>query len=308
MAQAKSVKLKTMKVGVLMGGVSSEREISLRSGASVLQALTRKGYHAVAIDAAKDPVSRLKRHNVEVAFICLHGKQGEDGAIQGFLEVLNIPYTGSGIRASSVAMDKIMTKEILAYHGIPTPAFAMIHRQEMRGRMPKLPVAVKPSGEGSTIGVTRVEKKKDLEKAIRLARQFGPRILVEEWISGREITVGILGDRPLPVVEVRPKSGFYDYHSKYTPGQTEYLVPAPVSKRLANKVSELALATHETIGCSGATRVDLILDKENRPTVLEVNTIPGMTETSLLPKAAKEAGISFDDLVERILKRAVKNR
>ena len=284
-----------------MGGTSSEREVSLKSGTAVFRALKRKGYAAVCIDAARNLVSLLRRHKVDMAFICLHGKQGEDGAMQGFLEVMGIPYTGSGIRASAVAMDKIMTKELLTYHGIPTPAFDVVHGERGGRRRVRLPLVVKPAEEGSTIGITRVKKIKELEKAKRIARRFGPRVLLEEYVPGREVTIGILGNQPLPVVEVRPASGFYDFHAKYTPGQTDYLVPAPIPRRVAKKVQDLALAACHALGCRGASRVDFMLGEGDSPYVLEVNTIPGMTETSLLPKAANEAGISFDQLVERML-------
>ncbi len=284
-----------------MGGISSEREVSLKSGTAVFRSLKRKGYAAVCIDTAKNLVSLLRRHKVDMAFICLHGIQGEDGAMQGFLEVMGIPYTGSGIRASAVAMDKIMTKELLTYHGIPTPAFDVVHGERGGRRRVRLPLVVKPAEEGSTIGITRVKKIKELEKAKGLARRFGPRVLLEEYVQGREVTVGILGNQPLPVVEVRPASGFYDFHAKYTPGQTDYLVPAPITRRVAKKVQDLALGTCHTLGCRGASRVDFMLGEGDSPYVLEVNTIPGMTETSLLPKAANEAGISFDQLVERML-------
>lgn len=301
-------RLYRMKIGVLMGGVSSEREISLKSGKAVLEALKRKGYDAVSIDATGNLVSLLRRHKVDLVFVCLHGGKGEDGAVQGFLDVLGIPYTGSGVRASAVAMDKIMTKEVLAFHGIPTPAFEVAGGRAAPGRSLGLPLVVKPAEEGSTIGITRVARQKDLAPAIRRARRFGPRVLLEKYIPGREVTVGILGDRPLPVVEVRPVGGFYDFRAKYTPGQTEYLVPAPVTKKVAKKVQDLAVAAHRSLGCCGASRVDLMLGQRNAPFVIEVNTIPGMTETSLLPKAAKASGISFDGLVERILKMAVRKK
>ncbi len=299
--------LQGMKIGVLMGGLSSEREISLRSGKAVFEALKRKGYDAVCIDPARDLGLQMLRHKVDAAFICLHGTPGEDGTVQGLLEFMGIPYTGSGVLASAVAMDKIVAKKLLIYHGIPTPVFEVNEQGKTIGKRVALPVIVKPAKQGSTIGVTRVRIKKDLEKAIRVARRFGPKVLIEKFIKGRELTVGILNDLALPVVEVRPVSGFYDFKSKYTPGRTEYLVPAPILRRVAKRVQELALSTHQALGCSGASRVDLMLAEGDDPYILEVNTIPGMTETSLLPKAAREAGISFDDLVERILVMALRN-
>jgi len=298
--------LKGMKIGVLMGGLSSEREISLRSGKAVFEALKRKGYDAVCIDPAPDLGLILQRRKVDAAFICLHGTPGEDGTVQGLLEFMGIPYTGSGVLASAAAMDKIVTKKLLIYHAIPTPDFSVNEHGRTTGKRIALPVIVKPATQGSTIGVSRVSVKKDLEKAIRIARRFGPKVLIEKFIQGRELTVGILNDLPLPVVEIRPMSGFYDFKSKYTPGRTEYRVPAPLLRRVSKRVQELALSAHRALGCNGASRVDFMLADGDDPYVLEVNTIPGMTETSLLPKAAREAGISFDDLVERILTAAVR--
>lgn len=289
------------RVGVIMGGTSSEREISLKSGTAVFDALKRKGYPVVAIDAAEDMVTLIRKHQIDTAFVCLHGPMGEDGTIQGFLKVMGIPYTGSGVRASAVAMDKIMTKDLVQCHKIPTPAFAVLTEEKSRYAWGRLPVVVKPSEEGSTIGVSRVEKRKDLAPAVREAFRFCPRVLLEEYIQGREVTAGILGDEMLPLVEVRPSEGFYDFAAKYTSGDTQYLVPAPLPKGLARRVQQLALKVHRLIGCRGATRVDFMIDHKKRPYMLEVNTIPGMTETSLLPKAAQASGISFDDLVERIL-------
>ncbi|MEK6775367.1 MAG: D-alanine--D-alanine ligase [bacterium] len=297
-----------MRIGVLMGGLSAEREISLRSGKAVFEALKRKGYNAVCIDPARDLGLQMLRRKVDAAFICLHGTPGEDGTVQGLLEFMGIPYTGSGVLASAAAMDKIVAKELLIYHGIPTPAFEVNENGKTAGKRVPLPVIVKPAKQGSTIGVTRVKIKKDLEKAIRFARKFGPKVLIEKFVKGRELTVGILDDMPLPVVEVRPMSGFYDFKSKYTPGRTEYLVPAPITGRMARRLQGLALSAHSALGCSGASRVDIMLARGDDPYILEVNTIPGMTETSLLPKAAIEAGISFDDLVERILVMAVRGQ
>jgi D-alanine-D-alanine ligase len=291
-----------------MGGTSSERDVSLKSGSAVFQALKRRGYDVVTLDAAEDLPVLLRRRGVEAAYVCLHGPSGEDGTIQGFLEIMGIPYTGSGVLASAVAMDKILTKELLRYHGIPTPEFRIAESDRVPGAGLRLPVVVKPAEEGSTIGVHKVHRRKDLAPAIRAAQRYSRRVLVERFIAGREVTVGVLGDAPLPVVEVRPCGGFYDYAAKYTAGQTEYLVPAPLPKRVTARVQRLGGTVHRLLGCRGATRVDVMLAERYQPFVLEVNTIPGMTETSLLPKAAREAGISFDELVERILKMALADR
>jgi len=294
-----------MTVGVLMGGDSSEREISLKSGAAVLTALREKGYQAVPLDAAGNLVSLIRRHKINVAFLCLHGKAGEDGTVQGFLEVLGIPYTGSGVKASAVAMDKIHTKKLLRYHGVPTPDFIVADRPRNRYAGLSYPAVVKPADEGSTIGIARVENGRELKEAVGQALAYSDQVLVEQYISGREVTVGILEESALPVVEVRPVGGFYDFAAKYRSGDTEYLVPAPLSTAVTRKVQKTALTVHRLIGCSGVSRVDLILAKGMRPSVLEVNTIPGMTATSLLPKAAQAAGIAFEELVERILMTAL---
>ncbi len=297
---------KGMTVGVLMGGASSEREISLKSGKAVLQALQRKGYKTVPLDAAKDLASLIRRSRIDVAFVCLHGKAGEDGTVQGFLEILGIPYTGSGVKASAIAMDKIHTKKLLRFHGIPTPDFIVCDRLQSRYYGVSYPAVVKPADEGSTIGIACVETPRELKEAVGHALEYSDQVLVERYVPGREMTVGILGETSLPVVEVRPAGGFYDFAAKYRSGDTEYLVPAPLSPRVARKVQNLALSVHRLLGCVGVSRVDLILAKGMRPYVLEVNTIPGMTETSLLPKAARAAGIPFEDLVERILKTALR--
>lgn len=294
-----------MTVGVLMGGASSEREISLKSGEAVLQALQRKGYKAIPLDTAKDLASLIRRHKIDIAFVCLHGKAGEDGTVQGFLEILGIPYTGSGVKASAIAMDKIHTKKLLRFHGIPTPDFRVIEGLKNRYHGVFYPAVVKPADEGSTIGIARVETSRELKDAVGQALEYSDQALVERYISGREVTVGILGETPLPVVEVRPAGGFYDFAAKYRSGDTEYLVPAPLSPGTARKIQNLALSVHHILGCAGVSRVDLILAKGMRPYVLEVNTIPGMTATSLLPKAAQAAGIAFEDLVERVLMTAL---
>ncbi|NOY52463.1 MAG: D-alanine--D-alanine ligase [Deltaproteobacteria bacterium] len=295
-----------MQVGVLMGGASSEREVSLKSGTAVLQALRKKGYKAVSLDAAENLVSLIRRHGIEVAFICLHGKAGEDGTVQGLLEVLGIPYTGSGVKSSAVAMDKILTKKLLRYHGIPTPDFVVIEERRKRYSGIPYPAVVKPADEGSTIGIARVATFRELQEAVGQALAYSDQVLVEQYVPGREVTVGILDQTPLPVVEVRPAGGFYDFAAKYESGDTEYLVPAPLSPAVTRKVQQAALRVHRLIGCSGVSRVDLILAKGMRPSVLEVNTIPGMTATSLLPKAAQAAGIPFGELVERILETALR--
>jgi len=296
--------MKKAVVGVLMGGCSAEREVSLRTGAAILAALSRCGRRAVGIDAGRDLPQVLARRKVSVAFIALHGRGGEDGTVQGLLECLGIPYTGSGVLASALAMDKKQSKWIFRAHGLPTPDFEVLARG-LRGAWPlerlEPPVVVKPICEGSSVGVSIVDSRGALPRALKLAFRYDPEALVETYIPGRDLTVGVLGDLALAVVEMRPRGGFYGYKPKYNEGWTEYLVPAPLTARQTARTQELALAAHRALGCRGASRVDFRLDERGRPQLIEVNTIPGMTATSLLPKSAAAAGIGFDELVTRIL-------
>ncbi|MBI5875505.1 MAG: D-alanine--D-alanine ligase [Deltaproteobacteria bacterium] len=297
-----------MRIGVLMGGLSTEREISLRSGRAVCQALISKGYNAVAIDVGRDVAEKIAKEKIDIAFIALHGKYGEDGAIQGLLEIIGIPYTGSDILASALAINKILAKKIFMLNKIPTPEFAMAG-VGAHGRAPlQPPLIVKPNSQGSTIGVTVVKNKTDFTKAIKKALQYDDTVLAERLIKGRELTVGILNSKALPIIEVRPKNKIYDFKAKYTKGMTEYIAPAPLPKMLEKKVVNVALRAFNSLGCRGSARVDIMLDEKNRPYVLEVNTVPGMTELSLLPKAAACAGISFPELAEKILIGATKDR
>jgi D-alanine-D-alanine ligase len=296
--------LKTKKIAVLMGGLSAEREISLRTGRAVLAALQEAGYCAAGIDVGRDLAQRLVGEGVEVAFIALHGRFGEDGTVQGMLEMLGIPYTGSGVLASSVAMDKVTTKKILLYHELPTPAFEVFCRGEdaagFVARCRHFPLVVKPAREGSTIGVSIVRSGAELHKGLENALAHDDLLLVEDYIQGMEITVGVLGEEPLPIIQVVPKGGFYDFQAKYTAGQTEYILPAPLEGALYERIQQAAVAACGVLGCTGAARVDFMV-RQREFFCLEVNTIPGMTETSLLPKAARPAGIAFGELVERIL-------
>lgn len=298
-----------MKVGVIAGGVSSEREVSLKSGQAVFNALKELGYNVVFIDATAELCKQIKEEKIDVAFLVLHGGWGENGAVQGMLEVMGIPYTGSGVLASALAMDKEASKKIFLYHGIPVPEFKVLFKENYQ--CPKdvdfFPCVVKPAQEGSSVGVSIVNEAKDLEKALQEAFKYGERVLVEKFIKGKEIHIGVLGDRPLGGVEVRPKKGFYSYEAKYTKGLTEYILPPEIDSTTYEKLKELGLKAHQALGCSGATRVDMIVDEMGNPYVLEVNTLPGMTETSLLPKIASLAGYDFKGLVEEILKTALKN-
>jgi D-alanine-D-alanine ligase len=300
--------LTTKRIAVLMGGQSGERDISIRSGQAVCTALLRKGYDAIALDTDSEVGVRLRDVQAEIAFIALHGPGGEDGTIQGLLETLRVPYTGSGVEACAVAMDKVVTKAVLTYHGIPVPKGLVRTKRDRLTALPRgygLPVVVKPVNQGSTLGISIVRRSRDLRAAVDNALQYGPTVLIEEYIEGRELTVGILNDRALPIVEVVAPGGFYDYAAKYTPGASVYKVPAPISQRHTKVLQTLALQAHRCLGCRGASRVDFRLDPRGRPYVLELNTIPGMTETSLLPMAAKAARISYDTLVEGILQSAM---
>ena len=240
-----------------------------------------------------------------MAFIALHGRYGEDGCVQGLLEVMGIPYTGSGVSASAICMDKLLSKEILEHHGISTPKYT-VFRKDTAGDPPSVryPVVVKPLREGSTIGISVVSEKKDINPALDNALQYGDTALIEEYIAGMEVTAGIIGDKPLPLVEIVPRGGFYDFNTKTSGGMAEYIVPARLSAAVSENIQNTALTAHKALGCCYVSRVDFRVDPAGQPYVLEVNTIPGMTETSLLPKAAGEAGIGYDDLVEMILSSA----
>lgn len=300
------------KVAVVMGGPSDEREVSLNTGRAILKALQEKGYNAVGIDLEPEHfVSQLQEAGIEVVFNAIHGKYGEDGILQGVLELLKIPYTGSGVLASAMAMDKGVSKRIFIAAGIPTPRSNLYTKEHFKVDLADeiqaefgMPVVVKSAAQGSSIGVNIVEKPEDLSTAIEQAFKYSENMLVEEFISGKEVTVAIIGNNEseaLPIIEIVPHSGRYDYHSKYTKGATEYIVPARLADNIANSIQKVALDAFKALGCRGIARVDIMLDKQDRPYVLEINTIPGMTATSLVPKAAAAAGIEFADLCERLL-------
>jgi D-alanine-D-alanine ligase len=292
------------RIGVLMGGISREREVSLKTGGAMLKALQEGGYQATGIDVSADIVQRLLEERIEVAVIALHGRWGEDGTIQGLLELLRIPYTGSGVLASALAMNKIKAKEIFLYHGLPTPEFITPEGKEVKEPPFPPPWVVKPASEGSTIGIDIVMEREGLQQAVRSARGYDHEVLVERFVKGKELTVGILKGEPLPIVEIVPLGGFYDYQAKYTPGQTDYICPARISDWQQEEVKRLGLRAYHALGCSGCARVDLLLSEQGEAFITEVNTLPGMTETSLVPKAAAEVGISFLKLVEIIVEEA----
>ena len=292
------------RVGVLMGGTSNEREISLESGSAVHAALLRNGYDAVAIDTRDDLAAALAQTPIDVAFIALHGRLGEDGRVQGFLEVLGIPYTGSGVQASAVAMDKLLTKRLFRSHDLPTPNFWVVNSPEEVTSLLhafEQPLVVKPVYEGSTLGIAVVRSADQVEEALRSALTYGRRIFIEAFVAGREITCGVLNGDPLPLVEIRAPGGFFDYQAKYQSDRTEYLVPAPLPEAVSRDIQRASAKAAAALGCRGGIRVDAMVDAADNYYLLEVNTVPGMTTHSLLPKAAAAIGIDFDDLVERLL-------
>jgi len=294
-------------IGVLMGGTSAEREVSLRSGAAVLGALQRLGYNVKGVDVGADICEVLKKQNIEVAFLALHGGVGEDGSMQGLLEVLGIPYTGAGVLASALAMDKVASKKMFIQEDLKVPEFEVI-RQGESPTMP-MPFVVKPVREGSSIGVSIVRNEDELDAALKAASGQTGAALVEQFITGKEIHIGILRNRALGGVEVRPASGFYDFKAKYDSNSgTKYILPPEIDERLYEQAKGTAQRAHMALGADGATRVDLLIDAQGEIFVLEVNTIPGMTETSLLPKIASLDGLSFDALVEEILKDALEKK
>ena len=341
-----------LKVAVLMGGLSSERAVSLSTGRMILESLDREKYDVMPVDAALFSGSAMRTlpgsdtqvaaiadaetalakvgplrsitdmtpsngsRKVDVAFIALHGRYGEDGTIQGMLELLGISYTGSGVMASALAMDKIACKRMLRAVGVPVPeSVDIVHRSELwkrdivaEVRPLGYPVMVKPSRQGSTIGMSRVDVEDKLVQAVEEAFRFDSQVLIEQFVYGTEITVGVLGNcdlQVLPIVEIVPAKGFYDYEAKYTPGATEEIVPARIPEVAAERARECAVAAHRALGCRGMSRVDMIVTSDNDVVVLEVNTIPGMTPTSLLPTAAKAAGIEFSKLLDRLIELAL---
>lgn len=304
------------RIAVLLGGQSGEREVSLRSGAGVLAALARRGYDAVGIDPNSDLASQLAEARAEVVFNALHGGAGEDGTIPGMLEVLGIPYTGCGVLASALTLDKVRTKHLLRGVGIPTPEFVWSYRSEEAGSVVEqaleylgLPCVVKPIREGSSLGVSIPQTEEELSEAVREVTARYGNVLVEAYCDGTEITVGILGygdrTRALPVLELVPRRRFYDYEAKYTKGMTELICPARLPEGAARLAQRMALQAHEACDCHGLSRVDMHYDSQGRLWVHEINSVPGLTETSDVPAEARAAGMSYDDLVEEILRSAI---
>lgn len=301
------------RIGVLMGGPSSEREISLKSGKAVYEGLKGAGLDVVAIEITTEDrdenISLIRSHNIGCAFLALHGRFGEDGKIQEILDSINMPYTASGQDASRLSMDKVASRQVLSRHKIAVPSYMVLDKgsYESRSHKPeglRYPLVIKPASHGSSIGLSIIDDESALAQAIELAFSFDDRIVMEEYISGREITVGILDDEPLPVIEIIPKNRFFDFDAKYHSGMTEYVVPAKLSEEVFKSAQETALKAHNLLGCYGCSRVDLILGQDNTIYVLELNSIPGFTPTSLLPKAARVAGIEFPELCMRLIELA----
>ena len=316
----KTTATKKPTVALLYGGFSTEREISLKSGEQVYKALVKRNYPTIKIDVDTNLVSKLKQFKPDVCFIALHGRYGEDGTIQGLLNILDIPYTGSSVLASALAMDKVMAKKVLSLEGISTAPFISLsnfdHRmveeviEDIKKKL-KMPVVVKPANEGSTIGMSIVKKPEALQEAIGLASKHDKSILIENFIEGTEVTVAILGNKnpiALPTLEIETKTDFYDYETKYSAGLSRHIIPARISEEKQLMVKEMALAAHKALGCRGFSRVDIIVPKKENPVVLEVNTIPGMTKLSLFPDACKAAGIEFEDLIEKIIDLALEEK
>ena len=292
------------KVAVLLGGRSSERDISLQSGAAVLAALHRQGVDAHPVDVDKDVVARLTDGGFARAFVALHGRGGEDGVIQGALESLNLPYTGSRVLGSALSMDKVRCKWIWQYHGLPTPAFTRIDAERDLEDVPGklgMPVMVKPVREGSSCGASRVNAAQDLQRAWLAAARFDSQVMCERWVTGTDYTVSILDGQALPIIRIETAREFYDYQAKYLDEDTRYICPCGLPQATEDELADLCLRAFEAICGSGWGRVDLMLDADGQPQLLDVNTVPGMTAHSLVPQAARQAGIDFDNLTLKIL-------
>ncbi|UCF78472.1 MAG: D-alanine--D-alanine ligase [Candidatus Eiseniibacteriota bacterium] len=321
-----------MKIIVLMGGVSSEREVSLASGKEISKGLRTRGHEIVEVDlkdaldvsasaersgpnnGLADFVSNPDVASAEVVFIAMHGGAGEDGTVQALLDVMGKPYTGSGMLSSALCLDKIQSKRLFERAGIPTPAWRAVGRERVEGvteaiaALGGFPVVTKPRNQGSTIGVSIVLEKEQVALAVAEALKYSEDILVEKYIEGREMTVAVLGERPLPVIEIAPETGFYDYERKYTKGKSEYIVPAQMPEGLSKEIQAIAINAYRLLGCEDFGRVDFRLSHGGEPYCLEVNTIPGMTGTSLVPMGARAVGIEFPELLEEICRLALCRR
>ncbi|WP_188453838.1 D-alanine--D-alanine ligase [Virgibacillus oceani] len=300
-----------MKIAVLYGGISGEREVSLSSGKGIINALKHNGHNVIGIDFNPDKMEEILNLDVDLVFIGLHGKFGEDGRIQGLLDMLEIPYVGSGVLASALAMDKAKAKQIFQTNNIPVAksnAYKITQQTNLNEIIKSIeslyntPFVIKPNREGSTLGLTIVNDIQDIEPALKNALTSDDTVLVEDFIKGKEVTVPVLGsygkEKALPVIEIIPKNGFYDYESKYAPGGSEHIIPATVSMEVTEQLQTYAVLAHQLLGCKIYSRVDFIVTPENIPVILEVNTLPGMTPTSLFPDAAKAQGWTYEEMIE----------
>ena len=292
------------KVAVMMGGLSAEREISLESGTAVYEALIRAGINAHILDVNRDVLKKLYEENFDRVFIALHGRGGEDGQMQGALEILQIPYTGSNVLGSALAMDKSRTKYIWQSQGLPTPPFIELDKKSNWQAIVEqlgLPLMVKPVHEGSSFGASKVMHLEELEYAWKTANHFDNRVIAERWITGSEYTVPILNSQPLPIIRLVTPRAFYDYEAKYVSDSTRYICPCGLDEKQEEILADLALRAFGVIGASGWGRIDLLMDEQDQPWLIEANTIPGMTSHSLVPMAARQAGMNFDELAVEIL-------
>ncbi len=287
-----------MKVVVLMGGKSKEREVSLRSGEAVLNALRELGHEAIPLDLDENICCKLLEIKPDKVFIALHGTYGEDGKVQGLLEILGISYVGSGVLGSAIAMDKEITKKVLTFHGIKVPKWICV-REGQKPNWSVFPAVVKPADQGSSVGLFLAKDEEELEEAVKKVLFISKKVLVEEYIEGRDITVGVLMDEPLPPIEILPKKGIYDYESKYTKGMSQYVFLD--DEELTKKLQETALMVHRCLELKDISRIDFRVSKDGTPYTLEANTIPGMTELSLFPMACKKKGIDFKQFVDMLL-------
>ena len=309
---------KNLRIVVICGGISSEREVSLRSGTAVYSALRDLGYqNALLFDLTRNSLGELLTLPIDLAFLALHGKGGEDGCIQGLLELLEIPYTGSSVEASAICMNKIRTKEILSQASLPTPKFMTYRKEDIKdwNQVAQelldtigLPMVLKSPCEGSSVGVLIVKEKESLIDAIQEIFQYGELLLAEQFMAGTELTLPILGNdvlATLPIIEITSENEFYDYEAKYTQGMCRHIIPARISAPLQEKISQIGKAAYRALGCSGLSRIDFMLNDQGEPMILEVNTLPGMTEMSLFPDAARSVGMSFGELIEEIIRLAL---
>jgi len=303
-----------VKIAVLYGGISKERDVSISSSKGIMQALKNKGYEVIGIDFNPNKLDEVIGLDVDVVFIGMHGKHGEDGCVQGLLDMLNIPYVGSGVLASALAMNKSKAKELFAKAGIPVAngkQYRITRNMNIRALVNDIheqfsfPFVVKPNREGSTLGLTVVQDEKETEAAIRRAIQSDHYILVEQYIDGVELTVPVMGkmgeEEALPIIEIVPKNDLYDYEAKYSDGGSEHIIPARIDEKLTEQIQRYAILAHQVLGCKTYSRADFLLTNDGTPYILEVNTLPGMTPTSLFPDSARSVNLSYDDMIERFV-------